>query len=411
MKKILIAFSIAFAAVALATSCKEDNPVKTITVTATVDASAIDASIELPDSYEVTFTNTATSVAVSATTENNIATVSGILPGIYNVSVSASTASSAKVYTLSGSASNCSLTEDNQNVVLTLAATAESALIFKEIYYAGAPGDSYYFRDQFYEIYNNSSETVYADGLCIAETAFANYDFSVIYEYGIENPEKYVFVQDVFQVPGEGHTYPVAPGESFVIAQWATNHKAENLSNGTSPVDLSGAEFEAFVGESTTWNGITLTDEAAINLNHVVNAKGYDMPQWLTPTGGSRYILFYPSSPLRTSDFIVPTNTSATSTAGTAEVLITDVLDGVEVIGDETRLSTLGLPNAIDAGYIIGPESYTGKSISRKVASTTEDGRKIYVDTNNTTNDFEINDSAELRRNGAGVPSWNTWIK
>ena len=57
----------------------------------------------------------------------------------------------------------------------------------------------------------------------------------------------------------------------------------------------------------------------------------------------------------------------------------------------------------------IGPGSYTGQSISRKILSTEDDGRVIYQDTNNTSSDFQVNDTPVVRRNGAGVPSWNTW--
>ena len=74
-------------------------------------------------------------------------------------------------------------------------AVKEAALVFKEIYYTGVK--DFYFRDQFYEIYNNSTEVVYADSLCIAETIFASYDKSIIYEWPIENADQYVFVKVV----------------------------------------------------------------------------------------------------------------------------------------------------------------------------------------------------------------------
>jgi hypothetical protein len=33
------------------------------------------------------------------------------------------------------------------------------------------------------------------------------------------------------------------------------------------------------------------------------------------------------------------------------------------------------------------------------------------MDTNNSTDDFQINSVAMVRRNNPGVPSWNTWYK
>lgn len=54
---------------------------------------------------------------------------------------------------------------------------------------------------------------------------------------------------------------------------------------------------------------------------------------------------------------------------------------------------------------------YVSESIARKVKETREDGTVVYQDTNNTTNDFEVKKDPQLRRNGAKVPSWNSWIK
>lgn len=295
---------------------------------------------------------------------------------------------------------------DGAEVVVNVDAVKEAALVFKEIYYTGVDPANFYFRDQFYEIYNNSTEVVYADGLCIAETVFANYDKSIIYEWPIENADQYVFARVIWQLPGDGKTYPVQPGESFVIAQWATNHKAENLSKGLSPVDLTGAEFEA-IEKETTFNGILLTDNLAINMKKVVQA-GYAMPQWLTSTDGSRYVLFKPSKPLKNEDFITATNADYQGTA--REIAISDVIDAVQAVNNESGMSVLGLPTALDAGAIWCSGSYVGESIARKIKETRPDGTKVYQDTNNTSNDFEVKKDPQLRRYGAKVPSWNTWI-
>src|SRR3712207_7300122 len=53
-----------------------------------------------------------------------------------------------------------SLYEGIKTLEITLRVLKVSPLVFKEIYYAGSrtPLDGVYFRDQFYEIYNNRSE-------------------------------------------------------------------------------------------------------------------------------------------------------------------------------------------------------------------------------------------------------------
>ena len=417
-KSILFVASLAIAGAAIL-SCTKESKVKAISVAAVISEEGIEEGLPKPETYDVTFTNTSTMQSVTVQTENGTAVATGILPGIYNVSASAITVDGGSAYNYAGAVSNVNFVADNDQVTIKVSAVKESALVFKEIYYSGctvvppSAEDSWgtkYFRDQFYEIYNNSSETVYLDGLCLAATIFANYDFSTIYVYDIENPENYVFAQDIWRFPGDGTTYPVQPGESVIVAQWATDHTAANLSQGKSPVNLSGVEFETFIKEMSL-GGISITDEAAVNLEYAANAKGYTTPQWSPSVSGSRYVLFKPSIEIRTSDFLAPTNETAAAQNLAVEILISDIIDAVEAIADETNIQYKGLPISLDAGYIWCSNTYSGESISRKIKETKEDGRIVYQDTNNTCNDFEVNATPVIRRNGAKVPSWNTWNK
>ena len=77
----------------------------------------------------------------------------------------------------------------------------------------------------------------------------------------------------------------------------------------------------------------------------------------------------------------------------------------------EDNMAYLGLPTVLDAGGIYCSGIYTTESIARKVKETRADGTVVYQDTNNTTNDFEVKSDPTVRRNGAKVPAWNTWIK
>ena len=392
-------------AVLAAVGCQKSGT-KTISVNIRVDESKIEAAgVPSPESYEIRLSNFATGITVDLQTENGVATATGVVPGLYDVTVSGYQAKDGFTYTIAGAESGISLLSNNDEVSVLVDAVKESALVFKEIYYEGC--GNYYFRDQFYEIYNNSTEVVYADGLCIAETVFANYDKSIIYEWPIENADQYVFVQTVWQIPGEGTTYPIQPGESFVIAQWGANHTAKELSDGASPVDLSGAEFEAIEKETTTYSGLVLTDNPAVNMAKVVMAS-YAMPQWLTSVSGSRYIIFKPSEPLKNEDFITATNADYNGVG--REIPISEIIDAVQTVSDETDMAILGLPTVLDAGAIWCSGPYWVESISRKVKETRADGTVVYQDTNNTTNDFEVQAVPQVRRNGAKVPSWNTWI-
>mgnify|MGYP003294912334 CR=1 FL=1 len=410
----------ALCAIALLCSCNEEGKIKTINVKVTVNESKL-GDVK-PESYTVILTNKATAVETKATTENGIATAA-VVPGVYNVTATAAIAEDGFTYSITGSVSEVSFIAENDETEVTVSLVKESQLIFKELYYNcctyetgevdenGKPSTDTYIRDQYYEIYNNSNEVAYADGLCITQLLYANYDYTTIYEFEVPGADAadYVFIQDAWQIGGNGTTYPIEPGESIIIAQWATNHKAENLTNGGSPVDLSIADFEAIEKEETLFNGTVITDGPAHNMKFAVNTKGWKMPQWLTNVGGSYMVIFKPESPLRQDNFLLAKNDDYTQVL---EIPISEVYDAVQAIEKEADVALIRTNALLDAGYIWLTDTYTGKSISRKVAETTlANGSAKYVDTNNTVNDFEINDSPVIRRNGAKVPSWNTWNK
>lgn len=402
-----------FAAAALVACDPNEGTIKTVSVNITVDESKLPENL-VPDTYNVTVTNTASGAVVEAETENGMATLS-VVPGIYTVVVSADLSEGGFTYFITGSVKDAEILADGVEIAVEMGVVKESQLVIKESYYTGCTyktsdtEEATYFRDQFHEIYNNSNEVAYVDGLCIAYTVFANYKYDVFYTYTGYNKNDYVFVQYIWQIPGDGQQYPLQPGESIVIAQWATNHKADILTKNTSPVDLSGAEFEAIEGEKTLWNA-TITDGPAVNMTFAVDAKGYGLQQWMVPTGGANLIIFKPSTPLRTADFLV-SEEDPSSNSKAHEVAVADILDAVQSIDDDTRIQTLGMPSILDAGYIWCSGTYIGESISRKQIGTLENGSPKYADTNNTSNDFEVQKTPMIRRNGAKVPSWNTWNK
>jgi len=398
----------AIIAVALAAiSCKKETPTYTVTVKVAVDET-YPVGAELPV-FTVKLINTVGGAEVSAQTENGVAKFTGVYSGVYNLTAASSAVWKDMTYTISASAQSKSVLKD-ETFEMTATAVKSSNLIFKEIYQSGCKiGEGEYdtyFRDQYYEIYNNSTETAYVDGLCIAECKGYPWDRSFRYTYDIANPDDYVFVQHIWQIPGNGTQYPLKPGESIIVAQLAINHS----SNVTSPVDLLCADFEAMNGDKKLWDGTILPDGPALNMTLAVNAAGYAPQQWLTSVGNAAMIIFKSSVPLVNENFIACIE-EPYSTNAVREVLRSDVLDAVNIISDETIIPTVILPTSLDAGYIwhSAPGSYTGESISRKVASTREDGTKVYQDTNNTKEDFVLNSKPVVRRDGAQVPAWHNW--
>ena len=400
MKKTILLSVAALAMAALAVSCQKDEVVP-VAVSVVVDESAL-VDVPSPESYTVNLTNLSTAEVMTAETENSTASFMSVVPGLYGVSVLATASDGGKSYNYSGSVSSVEISSEGQTIKVPVTVAESSALVLKEIYYA-CSGD-YYIREQFYEVYNNSDATVYLDGLCIAEVDYYDQITKAPYNWQIENPEKYVFAGDVWQIPGDGTSYPLQPGESAVIAQWATDHSMESLNPGSAIGDLSSADFEAITGETTVGTTV-ITDNAAINMEHPVMA--YSLPQWLTSTGGATMVIFYPEHELNSENMIAAEGLYG----GAREIPVEWILDGVNAVSDETMIQYKGLPDNIDAGAVWTGEAYCGKSIARKISETRDDGRIVYMDTNNSSNDFEVMDKPEIRRNGAKIPSWNTWAE
>ena len=134
------------------------------------------------------------------------------------------------------------------------------------------------------------------------------------------------------------------------------------------------------------------------------------------PLHGGAYAIFYPDEQMQAvmyepnyeelyaSTWIVPIG----YTTKGKDVHIDYVLDAVELMLNETKITQKRMPAVLDAGATWVGGTYLAKSVTRKIKETTEDGRIIYQDTNNSLEDFEVVDPV-LRRNGAGRPSWNTW--
>ncbi len=145
------------------------------------------------------------------------------------------------------------LSAPNTEYVDTIFVTIESlaGIVINEIYYCGPENSGRFYNDQYIELYNNSDEVHYLDGLIIAKVkpkSQADDKFLTIYSY---------------RFPSEGTSYPVAPGQFVLIAQTARDYIADGLENS---IDLSIADWEFY-------------DEAS---NDVDNAAVKNLPRMAT---------------------------------------------------------------------------------------------------------------------------------
>lgn len=328
-----------------------------------------------------------------------------LIPGIYTITISGKAYNNqGQLYYLNGGLVNQPLIKNNETVEITVSGLKISPLVFKEIYYAGSAPN--YFRDQFYEIYNNSDSILYLDGIYFAALyPTAATENKPVWPASDEN--KYVYTDRLWKFPGTGNQYPLKPGECCVVSQFAANHQL-NIYNPNSPVDCSSSEFEF------NMNNKNFPNQPAYDMVHVFyngsSAMG-TVPQYLTSVFGGAYVIFKIPENVSydpVNDKSLQTrNLASSSTTLYAKIPIQYVLDGVEAGRNETMVKAKRMPVVLDAGMTYVGGTYNSLGVARKKIGENEDGTPILQDTNNSTDDFDRGLRPMLRRYGAKMPGWN----
>lgn len=380
----------------------------TVKVTAPSEVGTITST----EGLKIVFENFAEGIRIERRLTGNASTIDGLLPGIYSINISGRVEDSAgEVFYLSGSKINYAIFKNGETIDIPVSGLKVSPLIFSELFYAGTgpnpvPNTGNYFRNQFYEVYNNSDELIYLDGLHFANLTpsapTANMPL-----WPAEDGNRFAYAERIWKIPGTGNQYPLAPGESFVMSQYAVNHKLP-IFNVNSPVDGTTSEFEFNTGNAN------FPDQPAVNMQHVFyngSASFGTLPQYLTAVGGGAYVIFR----VPAGDTYDPVNNTSlrtrnlagTSTSLFAKIPVTYILDAVEAGNNQNSITLKRVASVLDAGMTYVGAIYNSLGVARKVAATNEDGSPILMDTNNSTEDFERGVVPQFRRHGVKMPSWN----
>ncbi len=386
---------------AIISSCQDDDdPVYDLMVT-----------VNYPENYNsavaegawVYVTEDGTERTDSAQTDvSGVATILKLRKGIYNISASISlTATEAEAETGVAEAVLLTAVKNNVSVLdhtdesLTLAGAILGDFVFKEVYYAGSktPEDGSYFSDQYYEIYNNSTDIIYADNLCLGIVDGWAYSANIS-PWLSAYPTKQA-LPSFWYIAGSGTDYPINPGESIIIAQDGIDHKTDELGNPNSPVNLGNADWETYVPRDDNKD---LDSPTVPNLTlGFANFLAFD---WLTSVFGCGYVLFRIDGDIET--YVEANKVTKPESTSTKEYVLIDnemIIDGFQAYKDDSETSMPKLHTVIDAGFTYDPNgTYTGKCVRRKVKATI-DGRPVYQDTNNSTNDFLIDQECSPGQN------------
>lgn len=350
---------------------------------------------------EVTLLNTSDNTTRKATTDaNGLVTFNNTPVGVYNINTSIKLSLSL---TLNGVAQNVALTPNEIKLVNVplIGVPASDGFVIKEIFFAGK--QDYSQTDRFFEIYNNSNKTLYADNLYFAD--LAGYTGSNVNDAVLNLPlDQYYYAMRVAKIPGTGTTYPVQAGKSIVIA-----FNAMNFKEGFNPtnwakltiedyLDLSKADFEMYAFPFLETKGFTgnatfdIDNPSVPNVDILYMYNAANNAFFRLNDYGPGLIIFKPEGQFSTTDVIESPLSTATNKLYFLKIPVSSVIDGVDVLDNSGASKYKRMTNIVDAGFTYlkpdGKAFYSNMSIRRKVERTDGD-RKVLKDTNNSTNDFE----------------------
>lgn len=246
--------------------------------------------------------------------------------------------------------------------------------------------------ESYFEIVNNSDEVQYLDNLILTAPTGNQQTANAWQANGYE--DLYACGQgSVVAFPGNGHDYPLQPGESVLIANDATNHKlaygedASQAADYASCPDLSNADWEIYLDYNA--NDV---DYDAPNLKTIFHNNQYMFAFGLGVSGRSYVLAKLPEG--MTPEAYAALESSVMYEPGTSSTTMTYlvipskyVLDAVDIYDPETENHYPTFLPQDDATGVKGNPMYSAKCIRRKVTKI-ENGRPYYQDTNNSAADF-----------------------
>ncbi|WP_265428179.1 DUF4876 domain-containing protein [Chryseobacterium sp. YIM B08800] len=263
--------------------------------------------------------------------------------------------------------------------------------IIEEVFFTGVKtsDNKNYNSSRYFKITNNTNKILFADQLIIAQSEFLTTDD--------KNPTPYnknlsFAVKGVMVLPGSGNQYPVQPGDFIVIADNAINHKQ----NTSTAYDLHNADFEfpstnpalGQVDNPSVPNAEVIYTQMTFNMFFLHNRgfESYAIARF--PTGENKETFLQKFK----YDYTYQ-NSAGTITSKSAYAIPNSWIIDAENNSVPTKfIHTLTAPG-IDSGWTsVGATDNDanryGKSVRRKTAGTMTNGKNLYMDTNNSTNDF-----------------------
>lgn len=378
----------------------------------------LSVSVEWPEGYgeymregvEVRIADNVTGNMFTAVTDAAGRAAADVTEGFYNVSVSDIFSRSV---IFNGSADRVRVTGGDTELRLRLMKAETSALVIKEIYCGGCtkyPEVGTYQSDKYVILHNNSSETIFLDGLCFGALDPYNAQATNVWVSTDPVTGETIFpdflpvVEAVWKFDGDGDDFPLEGGADAVIAVCgAIDHTLQF------PNSVNLNREDCFVCYNRVYYPNTLY--------HPVPGDRIEPSHYLKvviKVGRANAYPYSVNSPATvifrakecTIEEYVAREESVMQKPGSSQERIVKipvewVLDAVEVYDASTSNNKKRLPPVLDAGYVFFSGTFNGHTLHRRLdaVATAEEGFPVYADTNNSSVDFYERDTQSLKDN------------
>lgn len=407
------------------------------------------------EGVEVILSSTTTEASFSSTTDNNGLAVFQVLPGLYETSASDVRAAEGTKTLFNGVKSNIMIDKNWEKtgtvINLILTESKQSQLIIKELYCGGCQKgeDDWYAEDQYCIIYNNSETEADLNNLCFAVTCMYNATMGGD-NADIDDATGNFWYAVTDQSPAgsgiwtfkEGAAPKLGAYEEIVIVISGAIDHSKTYPNS---VDLSnGNYYPMYDPESGFENPSTYPNpSSAIPTNHYLRAFSFGMVgnAWSFSINSPGFFIFIPKDGETPDSFVARTdnenyyNNIPVDIFKRKMVPNSWVLDAMDVFVYKEDCNKRFTDN-VDSGHIdyIAKKGYSlyrnvdkaatealpeneGKLVYGYTGGTTDieggntdpsnidaeasikNGAKIiYMDTNNSSNDFHMREFASLKK-------------
>lgn len=290
----------------------------------------------------------------------------------------------------------------NASSKIDLNVSKAGQIVLKELYYGGCtnPATSKsYSKDQYFILYNNSGEVAYLDSLCLAVVDPYNAPSSGkttnwVKPNSTEIRDSIPVSGFGWMFPGTGNQHPLQPGEQVVISLNAINHVPITSTSVNLGIQGYWAAYDPLLTKGQS------TPNAGVNLMTGFWKVG-TATSWVVSTL-SPAVFLYSMGGKTPTQFITDTYTwnPGYATNRNFDCLMVDknlIIDGVECFRNVT--DSKRLRPEVDNGFAMVDGGGQGQSVHRRVdaqATAAAGGRIVYMDTNNSSNDFEKRTTASL---------------